>query len=154
MRGDGMGRRDQTSAGGNTVPPVSVGNVYHGVMRCVLCQSRLNIFQVCFFGDGKQWNLLLSGFYRGNWCTKNDAIGFLKKQKTSLLRFWHQKIDWGKSDSHIHLIPSPPAETTCWIYGGCYILQSSCDLAYEITCASPVFQHHKVEKQPPHLPSC
>lgn len=39
MRGDGMGRRDQTSAGGNTVPPVSVGNVYHGVVRCVLCQS-------------------------------------------------------------------------------------------------------------------
>lgn len=47
--GDGIGRRDQTSAGGNTVPPVSVGNVYHGVMCCVFCQSRLDIFQVCLF---------------------------------------------------------------------------------------------------------
>lgn len=115
----------------------------------------IDIFQVClFFRNGKQWNLLLSGFYKGNWYMKNDAMGFLQNKKTSLLRFWHQKIDWGKSDSHIHLIPSPPAGNYMLDLRWMLYLAVELWLAYEITCASPVFQHHKVEKKTPHLPIC
>ena len=150
--GDGSpGRRDQTSAGGiPTVPPSCLLGM-STMAWCVVC-CHANHYNRHFPGMSffSEWQAVKSSF---EWVLQRKLIyekrcdGFSPKQKTSLLRFWHQKIDWGKSDSHIHLIPSPPAETTCWIYGGCYILQSSCDWLMKSLVHHPSSNITKLKKK-------
>ena len=187
IRGDGMGRRDQTSAGG-THGPSSVGNAYHGVMRCVnhyIMRYLYRGFPGMFFFFG----MASSEIFR--WVVfqrklipipvllkKNDAIVFLNKKNTSFLPSWHQKIDWGESDSHIHLIPSMMHMTrkvaegvikkgnkawfekpTHWNYllDLQWMLHLAVELwlAHDITCATPIsLKSHRWKNMKKQLRTC